>query len=435
MRPFTLVAYGPAKTGNTSLTAHAQAHLGQAEHYQYGPHNATRRLYAGMPLLEEFNADELAQLRLVHGHGVAFSTLAALPDNDIALYLVCRHPVDRFVSSYKHYLRHRRQGVMLDARAYFERQAPSPIASAVLARFAPLAALEAASEEDRLVSILQCMRFILATELLNEMSVELFSCIGIPPLDSRRRVQDEAADLGDLTAEEIRSRDWLDLMVFEAVTSAWKSRSLPTGQHNPFGYRSDRLAAARRRLAGTENHQQELVERAYFDLFDFHQADGRLHATKVFLGVSGRRAARDAFAVYCAKRSPDLRLADLPVRNWCFLADAYGLVGDARAQRDALEAALALERDNPRANFSMGRLAAKSRETDLAVRYLSTAVELNPVMQEAWSWLARMHLKRRDPVAAADAINRALALNPTSEKLRELHDVITSKHSRDLVPD
>jgi tetratricopeptide (TPR) repeat protein len=418
MNDVTLVGYHFPKTGGTSIHAHAALHLGVERHYPFGHYADTRRLHNSLPLLAEFDDELIRQVRFVYGHQVSFSTLALLPDNGVQLFAVCRHPVTRFISAYKHNLRYGRTATA-SARDIFNRQRPSPFAHEIMTRFAPLADPNAHTDEEKLISILQCMRFLLTTETLNEQSADLFGALGLPPFSWKRRAHGEAADLADLTANEVIQRDHLDMLVHSTILGAANGGDSDR-RNNPFGYRPERLAAARRALANEARDRSDRIEAAYFRLFDFHVGDGRIHATKVLLEHSGRATARAAFAAYCNNRSIDVKLENLPARNWCYVSDIYGFLGNRSEQRRAAEAALAAQHDSPRANYLVGREAARSRELDRAIRLLQTATELNPTRPEVWLWLARVHRRQGDVQAAENSMHRARVLNPDSKGLRRL---------------
>lgn len=445
MSQATLVGHHFAKTGGTSIGAHVVLNLDRAQHYPYGRHNATKRLYNCKPLLEEYAADDVAKLRFVFGHDVNASILGLLPHNNIELFAVCRHPVARFVSSYKHFLRNahlrkrgRDQGGehgRLSARRVFKRQHPSPFAHEILRRYELLADPNASSDKEKLISILQTMRFVISTEMLNERSVGLFATIGLPPLSEQRRAYNETVDLGDLHAEEIMSRDHLDMMVYEAVNDAWTSANAAAERrNNPFGYQPERLATARRALADQQVDPKRAVEQAYFRLFAFHLKSGRLHASKVFLEHSGLSSAREAFAAFCAKKSLRLDSDNLPAREWCYVSDMYSKLKQRGGQQQAAEAALAVAPDSSLANLIAGRAAAQRKDFKEAIRLLRKAVELNPIMQEGWYWLARASWQSGDIQVAADSIAKAIQLKPDAKPFRNLHEAIAdSRRDHELV--
>jgi tetratricopeptide (TPR) repeat protein len=271
------------------------------------------------------------------------------------------------------------------------------------------------------------MRFIVSTEMLNERSADLFAAVGLPPLGEKRRAYNETVDLGDLTVEEIMSRDHLDLMVYEAVNDAWTSPNTSAERrNNPFGYQPERLLAARRALAEQRGDPERAVEEAYFRLFDFHQKRGRLHATKVFLKHSGLPSARKAFDAYCTKHSLRLKFNDLPARDWCYLSDMYAQLGLDGGQRRAAAAALAAAPDSSLAHLIAGRAAAQDEDFERAVHLLRKAVELSPTMQDGWYWLARISWRKRDMQVAADAIERAIKLKPESQSFLKLRDLVAN---------
>jgi hypothetical protein len=65
MSPVTLVGHHFAKSGGTSIAYHAVLKLGKQQHYPYGRHNATKRLYNNKPLLEEYCSEEVERFVFV----------------------------------------------------------------------------------------------------------------------------------------------------------------------------------------------------------------------------------------------------------------------------------------------------------------------------------------------------------------------------------
>jgi tetratricopeptide (TPR) repeat protein len=422
MSGVTLIGYHFPKTGGTTIHAHATEHLGD-RHYAFGFHNDSHRLYGERPLLPEYPADKVAEISFVFGHGVDLSTLRYLPGNNIELFAVCRHPVARFVSSYKHFLRTRRDGPGLSPREYFRRQPASPFAHNMLSRFGRLADDNAQTDEEKLISILRGIRFILATEHLTEQSAALFAAVETPPVASKRRVYLESIDLQDLTEEEILTRERLDLLVFEAVSKS-RSTSEASKLPNPFGYEPERLAKARATLADEADDVSAAVQKSYFDLFTFHQSQGRIHATKLFLDHRGLPSARQAFAAFCQAQSLDLDFKEMPARNWCYLSEMYDKLADRENALRAADAALAADSESPRAHFLAGRAAARARQRKRAVGLLAKAVELNPAVPDAWYWLARVSWKIGDKPTTKHAVEQGLRLNLNSKRMKSLAEKV-----------
>jgi len=415
----TLVGYHFPKTGGTSIHAHALLHLGEDQHYTYGPYSDTKRLYASKPILAELDDAEAERIRFVFGHAVSFTTAQLLPRNDIALFAVCRHPAERFVSSYKHHVRHRRTSTPESARSIFAKQKPSPFAQELMNRFGVLADPNARTEEEKLISVLQVVRFLVPTDRLGERSGEIFSAVGVPPFSWKRRAHNEEADLGDLTPEEIVERDHLDMLIYTEISKS------SDGRH-PFGYRPDRLDRVRK-AAAQQCADKDRARRDYFRLFEFHKSDGRIHATKLFLQHRGRPSARRFFDEYCTQKKLDLHFSDLPARNWCYLSEVYGMLGDRMAQHEAADAAIAAQADSPQANFIAGRSSFHRGDYDRAAHLLAAAIRLNHTMPEAWAFSARAanRLGKRDEAIAA--IDEALRLNPDSQKYKRIRERLVSR--------
>jgi tetratricopeptide (TPR) repeat protein len=128
----------------------------------------------------------------------------------------------------------------------------------------------------------------------------------------------------------------------------------------------------------------------------------RDHRLWLQLGMIYEANALFPFARACYERATGLD-ADDP-EGWRRLAVTAERLSDMETARRAMAAAIERDDRHVASCWQLGLWALDEGELDEAERRLRRAVELSPQAQPAWYGLARLHLARRQPQAAADLI-------------------------------
>src|SRR5438477_10844350 len=124
---------------------------------------------------------EWENARLVYGHGVSDRLLPMLPHEGIDLVFVAREPISLFGSRAKHLaLMRARRGDSLDIDKYCTKYDYNPMARKLIEAYGGFVEGVPAEDEATLRQIVQCIRFLLCTERLNDQMSVLSEHVGIP---------------------------------------------------------------------------------------------------------------------------------------------------------------------------------------------------------------------------------------------------------------
>jgi|GEM_PF-3431313 len=397
-----------AKTGGTSIRAHIAGNLNKNAFCPYGAFANANSFFNGRPLLPEFSGRRKAGIRFVYGHGVDADVLHHFADREVALFVVCRDPYRRFLSSLKHAVRTRGEfGESVDPRAVFESQPENPFAQTVLRQFGALAPDDVTDPKERLIAVLRCFRFIMSTDDLNAQSAPFFSALGLPPLREARRVYREEAQPADVTEAEIRARDDLDAFVNEATNRFHESGGTSAEHANPFGFDAAALRERLDALKAAAPTPEADIEKTYDDLFSFLDRNGRLEAARIFLEAGGHsRHVTRLFEAWCRREGRTFAATPNSSRTLCHQAEVWLRLRRPGRAGDYARRAIEADPNNPMAYHLAGRAALNERRYADAAADLERAVALNPLHAKSFRFLATAyeHLDRK---AEADTARKA----------------------------
>ncbi len=387
-----------AKTGGTSIRAHAAKSLRKGEFFPHGVFAHANNFFSGRPMLAEMSPRQKAKFRFVYGHGVSTEVLHHFADREIALFVVCRDPYKRFLSSLKHVVRTQRQfGETVDPREVYESQPANPFTNSVMKHFGHLAPDGVTDPKEKLLAVLRCFRFVMSTDDLNEQTKPFFAAIGLPEMTEAKRVYREDADIGSLSEQEIRARDDLDAFVNETVNDYFASGTAarhPKGPINPFGFDKTLLNARMKALRAAAPPIEDEIETAYTNLFGFLDRHGRLEAAKVLIDA-GRQSKRiaDIFDRFCRDTGRSFENENLPSRNLCYQAEVFLQLKQSAKARDSARRAIETDSKNPMAYYLAGRAAIEEKRFADGAADLERATELNPTHIASFRYLAIAYQK------------------------------------------
>ncbi len=410
-----------AKTGGTSLLAHAVSQFpDRFSVHGYGPRANSERLFNGERLIEEYDAEELARVRFVFGHGVNADVTALFPPERVRLFVVCRDPFTRFVSAYKHHLRTDKAGKPLSPLEFLGRQTQDPFASAVLRGFGAYAPDSGQDGETRLIEALRNFEFVLTTEHLDAQSADLFGTVGLPPLDTRKRQFPDEPNLEGISAEDIYARNRIDTVVSQRANETFvKQAGSTSGTHNPFGFD----AAARQRFgnaARTGMTREQRVARAYIALFDMLRRQDRLVSLQQFLKLRDPNAVLPRLERYCAAGGIGLDEENLSGDGHAYLGAAMLRAGNLEAARDILERSVARHPDSFLSLYQLARTYARTEDWRQAADYCQRATELNPMHTKSLVLLGRARMNLDELKEAQAALAQACRLEPARHKAAKM---------------
>lgn len=410
-----------AKTGGTSLLAHAVSQFpDRFAVHGYGPRANAERLFNGERLIEEYDADELKRVRFVFGHGVNADVAALFPPERVRLFVVCRDPFTRFVSTYKHHLRTDKAGKPLSPRAFLDRQTQDPFAEAVLRGFGAYAPDGQQAGEAALVETLRNFEFVLTTEHLDAQSADLFRAVDLPPLSTRKRQFPDEPDLDGITSEEIHERNRIDTVVSRSANEAFaKQAGAAGGTHNPFGFD----ATARQRFgdaARTGMTREQRIERAYIALFDMLRGQDRLVSLQQFLSLRDPNSVLPRLEHYCAAGGIALDEESLSGEGRAYLGEAMLRAGDIEAARDILERSVDRYPDSFLSLYQLARTYARTEDWRQAADYCQRATELNPMHTKSLVLLGRARMNLDELKEAQAALAQACRLEPARHKAAKM---------------
>jgi tetratricopeptide (TPR) repeat protein len=414
-----------AKTGGTSLLAHAVSQFSDrfAVH-GYGPRANSERLFNGERLIEEYDADDLKRVRFVFGHGVSADVAALFPAERVRLFVVCRDPFTRFVSSYKHHVRTDKTGKPLSPRAFLDRQAHNPFAGAVLRGFGAYTPDSQDVAEAPLVDTLRNFEFVLTTEHLDAQSADLFRTVDLPPLSIRKRQFPDDPALEGITADEIYARNKVDTLVSQRANEAFVEQAgASSSAHNPFGFdATERQRFGKAAKAGLA--REERIERAYTGLFDMLRAQDRLVSIHQFLSLRDPNSVLPRLERYCAAAGIDPDEESLSGDGRAYLGEAMLRAGDVEAARNILERAVDRHPDSFLSLYHLARTHARTGNWRQAAEFCQRATELNPMHTKSLVLLGRARMNLDQLKEAQAALSRACSLEPSRHKaVKMLADV------------
>jgi DNA-binding NarL/FixJ family response regulator/Tfp pilus assembly protein PilF len=124
------------------------------------------------------------------------------------------------------------------------------------------------------------------------------------------------------------------------------------------------------------------------------------------------------------QNDPNMRLSLLKLRGELAL-----MTDDLSTAQDVYQQVLQ-QRDLPWARLGLGMIAFQQNNYELAISTLQDLIGLNPMMLEAYDWLAKAHEAAGAPLAAMDTVNLAVDLSPSAilrqKKLATLADKINN---------
>ena len=378
-----LVGLHLAKTGGTSLHAHAKGCLpDRSQYYVCGVHEDAKRIMMGNPILSELDLEEIT---FAFGHNLLLEDALLFSEERLVMFTIIRDPFHRFVSQYKHYFRTRTDsGRPKTALEFLEDYPTNPTACRLEDLFGRLAPGKNLSKQ-RISNILKNIDLVLTTERLDESSPILFEIIGMPGPTERSRVYPERPNLEGITPEYIYELSPIDKFIHDSVkaTADWRV--------NPFGFDPDGRRRCRD-LIITPYSRDHLSDEAYSRVFGYFRSNDMLPALREVLAIRPWTPVARRLDHFCESTGID----------------------PTTSPRTILE------------EINVGKAMLDSGEFGKAAEILKSATERHPDNFLAHYHLARA-LKRTGPNSAAQAAcRRAIALNSTNQHARNLLAQIVS---------
>jgi predicted TPR repeat methyltransferase len=115
-----------------------------------------------------------------------------------------------------------------------------------------------------------------------------------------------------------------------------------------------------------------------------------------------------------------VRLDPASAEAWLRLAETRLALGDAEEASRDLAQSLALDPAQPSAHFRSGGLALRAEDGESAVEHFTAALAARPTWADAAFGLALGHRMAGDLGAARSAVQRAVELDPSKTRYREV---------------
>lgn len=260
----TIVFPHIAKTGGTSVSKHFREALPEGAFFVKGPLNRTVRLREGRPQFEALKGEELAQLRVVQGHGADQDVLLSIPPEHAKLMVVLRHPVSRYLSHFRHQdVVARNRGFSgRDDEGFNPRSQTDPLAKKLIKMFPAFVPDPEAPLMDQARAVLSCFDYVVVTENMSQQLKPVFTAMGLPDELGHRRISKTELE-ADRSASEIVAANQVDMALFEIFAEGEMDAE---GRINPMGYDAEAKAAAVARLAGDAGYAKARADRARAEL-------------------------------------------------------------------------------------------------------------------------------------------------------------------------
>jgi hypothetical protein len=262
IKPSIVVFPHIPKTGGTTLLYHFRNNFGEDDVLTYGRYSRSKRFLEDKYQLEELSKEEIDCLRVIQGHDIDETIFHLLPNANIHLLIVLRHPISHTRSRFNHLFNNRkRRGSILTHEYFMKKSVGNFLTQVLLKKFPAFISDDAKTELDKAISILQKFNFIYTTEMIDNQVKYLMSQLSIPAELERRRVA-EKKEVLQVTDEAILKLNELDIILFEKANRIIQN-SL---NHNPFGFDAAGKEAAISKLMETPLDENKKVENAYIKL-------------------------------------------------------------------------------------------------------------------------------------------------------------------------
>lgn len=227
------------KTGGTTLLYHFRTFFGDNRVLVVGPHGRVRNFFEDRPQFEELTPQQLAEIRLVQGHGVGEETLRVLIEagQTPRLITVLRHPLSLTRSRYNHKANavERRGGVALQSEAFLKQDHGNVMCRMLTSRFPCFVDPGCDDLASAGLSVLRKFNYVFATEQMDQQVAGMMQYLELPEQLERRRVATSKKQL-EISDADLASRHRDDLQLFEQANQLIDSDG---HSYNPVGFQSE----------------------------------------------------------------------------------------------------------------------------------------------------------------------------------------------------
>ncbi len=238
------------KTGGTTLLYHFRKFFGDSRLLILGPHGRVRRFFEGKLQFEEMAAADLADIRVVQGHGVDEDSLRPLirAGKEPELITVLRNPLSLTRSRFNHKSNavEARGGGILHPEVFLKQDPGSVMCRMLTTKFPSFVDEDCADLSTAGLSVLQKFNYVFVTEQMDQQVKSLMRHLGLPEELERRRVSSSKKDLA-ISDADLAARNAEDALLFERANHLIESSG---ANYNPAGFqlqaqkaRFDQLAA------------------------------------------------------------------------------------------------------------------------------------------------------------------------------------------------
>jgi len=227
------------KTGGTTLLYHFRKFFGDSKVLILGPHGRVRSFFEDRPQFEEMTAADLADIRVIQGHGVGEDTLHPLLQAGKLpkLITVLRNPLALTRSRFNHKANaiEQRGGGVLRPEVFLKQDQGNAMCEILTTKFPSFIEPDCGGLARAGLSVLQKFHYVFVTEQMDQQVKGPMQYLGLPCTLERRRVAQSKRDL-PISDAELAKQHREDLVLFEQANHLLEGDG---ASYNPTGFQPD----------------------------------------------------------------------------------------------------------------------------------------------------------------------------------------------------